>query len=89
MADDIFDFTIDELRVVVGKDYRLYFDSPLGVDSPHMPTINADQIRALHSKLGELLQHKMLDEFANETPEQAGIRKASTLKWVDDINKDG
>lgn len=89
MSDNIFDFTIDELRVVVGKDYRLYFDSPIGADSPHMPTISADQIRALQSKLGELLQNKMLDDFANETDEQKQVRKDNSLAWLDSLGKDG
>lgn len=88
MSDNL-DFTIDELRVTVGKDCQLYFDSPVGVDSPHMPCISADQIRVLHSKLGELLQCKMLDDFANETPEQAEVRRVKNLKWIDDMNKDG
>lgn len=88
MSDKL-DFTIDELRVTVSKDYQLYFDSPIGVDSPHMPTVSADQIRALQSKLGELLQNKMLDDFANETDEQKKARKDNALTWVDSLDKDG
>ena len=89
MSDGIFDFTIDELRVVVSKDYQLYFDSPIDAKSPHMPTINADQIRVLHSKLGELLQRKMLDDIEDETGEQKQAKKANALAWVDGLDKDG
>ena len=89
MSDSIFDFTIDELRVVVSKDYQVYFDSPIDTESPHMPTINAYQIKVLHSKLGELLQRKMLDDIENETDEQKQAKKANALAWVDGLDKDG
>lgn len=71
------DFTIGELRVVVGKDYQIYFDSPIGIEQPHMPTISVGDIKILQSKLSEVLQYKMLNDFANETEEQKEVRKSN------------
>lgn len=76
-------FTIGELRVVVGKDYRLYFGSPIGNEKPNIPSISAEDIKVLQSKLSEVLQHKMLNDIANETDEQKGVRKNKSLDWLE------
>ena len=82
------EFTIGELRVVVGKDYQLYFDSPVGSEQPHMPTISVGDIKVLQSKLSDILQHKMLDDLANETGEQKEVRKNKSLAWLDSLKED-
>ena len=82
MSNNILDFTIDELRVVVGKDYRLFFDSPIGVEPPHMPTISAEGIVELQSKISDILQCKMLHDFANETDEQKQVKKDNAMKYL-------
>lgn len=81
------DFTVGELRVVVGKDYQLYFDSPVGNEQPHMPTISVEDIKVLQSKLSEVLQYKMLNDFANETEEQKEVRKIKSLAWLESLKE--
>lgn len=81
------DFTIGELRVIVGKDYRLYFDSPVDDEQPHMPTISAEDIKVLQSKLSEILQNKMLDDLDNETDQQKKVRKNKLLSWLESLKE--
>ena len=81
------DFTVGELRVVIGKDYQLYFDSPVGNEQPHMPTISAEDIKVLQSKLSEVLQYKMLNDFANETEEQKEVRKIKSLACLESLKE--
>ena len=80
------DFKIGDLSVSVGKDYGLSFQAH--GDPSDTPYLDAKDIQKLHSKLSELLQYKMLGDFANETPEQAEYRRVKNLNWIADISKD-